>query len=400
MKSKNTSYEEKIDHLRFFAATLVLLFHSVVTWYVWKPLGTDQIRVSPIYNLLLEGHTAVGLFMTLSGFLFATICRDKEINIWSFYRNRVLRIYPLFLTLLLLSCYISPGENNLKSLLTSLFCLQNLGSAVHCDWLTEVLWTVSVEFQFYLIFPFLLVFFRKYSYKYLIGIIVLFSLLRLAAYMATGNIKALSYNTIFGRIDEFIIGMVLGFLFPQIKDKLRHPAWLLFSFVPIYLCASLIHACGGLVNSVKSPIWISWHTLEGMAWGLVIVAYNASIFQFPSRISKALAFAGSVSFSMYVTHYFFLRLSKWLIMPVCFPEQFVSKIFLPLFQQLHTHPFTTSLIFGSCMVFPATFFLSILTYFIIEKPFLEMRTSYTKRLPLPKDAHEERAEHLVLPARV
>jgi peptidoglycan/LPS O-acetylase OafA/YrhL len=390
MKSKNIQYQEKIDHLRFFAAFLILVFHGIFTHFLWKPIGAEHFKGSPLLDVLWEGHTAVGLFMTLSGFLFAVICKGKEVNALGFYRNRFLRIYPLFFTFVFLACYLDQTRNGFISLLTSLSFLQNMESAVFYKWFTEVFWTIAVEFQFYLLFPFILVFFRKYGYKYLFGLIALSILILFAVYIAQGTVKTLSYLTIFGRINEFIIGMIFGFMFDSLRRKLAHPACLPLAMVSVMLAASHFHAFGGLVASVNSYVWIYWPTLEGLVWGFLIVAYNASNLRIPQPFSRWLALAGTLSFSMYMSHYFFLRTSMWYVLCLSSADQHSGWLGVVL-EQLRIHPLTGGLVFGLCVVFPLTLLASILTYSLIEKPFLELRSTYTRR---PDPDREEPAKPL------
>ena len=56
MRSGNTAYIERLDHLRFFAAALVLLFHA------WLLIGgaTASIRQIPIIN---QGQVGVSEFI-------------------------------------------------------------------------------------------------------------------------------------------------------------------------------------------------------------------------------------------------------------------------------------------------------------------------------------------------
>lgn len=398
MKSKNIDYMEKIDHLRCFAALLILVFHSVITHFLWKPLGTDQLKAGPIFNVFLEGHMAVALFMTLSGFLFAVICKGKEVDILGFYRNRFLRVYPLFTLFLLLACYVDQHRNGLVNLLTSLCFLQNTENAVYCKWFTEVFWTIAVECQFYILFPFILTFFRKYGYKYLFGLIALAVVARLAVYMATGSVKPISYVTIFGRIDDFIIGMMFGLCFDQIKRTLAHPIFFLLSFIPLWLAASHFHTFGGLNVSANSYVWIYWPTIEGTVWGFVIAAYVASRFRLPQLLSSWCAFVGTLSFSIYMTHYFFLRTSSWFYLMILTPEQQAPWL-LPALQSMRIHPFTAGLVFGFGIVLPLTLCTSILTYFLVEKPFLELRSTYTRKSKPAEDETIE-AQSARVPVRV
>lgn len=333
--------------------------------------------------------------MTLSGFLFAMIGKNKEIDFWSFYRNRLLRIYPLFSVFILLAFYLDPANNSWSGLLSSLLFLQNSPSAVHLQWFTEAAWTIAVECQFYLIFPVLLISFRRYGYKYLVGLIGLAMLTRLAIYLTTGTVYNIAYLTIFGRIDQFIIGMILGLLFERIRGWLRHPIVLLCALVTLLLSASCFHTIGGSSSSVNSSLWIYWSTLEGLVWAFIIAAYNGSTWTFPAVVSKCLAFGGTLSFSMYLLHIFGLRLLPWFNLQIWSAEHYFPLL-ANILCHLRIHPFTAAMFFGLCLVLPTVLFCSVLTYLLIEKPFLDLRVGYTKNEGLdsatPKDASKLIAE--------
>ena len=79
--------------------------------------------------------------------------------------------------------------------------------------LTPHLWTIAVELQFYLLFPFLVRFLRLYGLAWGLMAIALTITLRLGlSRMDLGDwdIKRISYYTLLGRIDQFIIGMIAG----------------------------------------------------------------------------------------------------------------------------------------------------------------------------------------------
>lgn len=382
MRSKNAEYLEKLDHLRFFAAFLIILYHSV--WMFHLVASTHPIcklngGASPtepvFFPLILEGHTAVALFMTLSGFLFAIICKDKEIDHWGFYKNRFLRIYPLFIVVLLLACYMDLRRNDFMSLLTSLCFLQNMHSAVFLLNGTESLWAIAVEFQFYLLFPWLLIFFRKYGYKYLVGLVGLAFITRVAIYLATKNLYLIAYTTIFGRIDQFVIGMIYGFLFDRMRTKLRNPLALVASIACILGLVTFVHQkCWGLVNG---PQWIIMTDFEGIFWGLLIASYNASSFSFPKGIARFLAFGGTLSYSLYLIHPAVMRLAYW-FGPLVYAPHSRYPVIAKLATELSHQSYIAGLTFALLIAFPVTFVISILTYRLIERPFLELRSTYTK----------------------
>jgi len=373
MKGKNSEYQEKLDHLRFFAAFVIIMYHAVWMYQiVAKPLGVSGGAPPHGWDLIFNGHTSVALFMTLSGFLFATICKDKDIDQWSFYRNRFLRIYPLFMVVLMVSCTIDPQRNGFLNLMTSLFFLQNLKqSAVYLENCTDSLWAIAVEFQFYLLFPFLLLFFRKYGYKYLFGVIALAFLTRLAIYCTSGNAWELGYTTIFGRIDQFVIGMIFGFSFDRIKPRLAHPLLLLIAIALVLGLAQLMTA----LAVYGEGQWVFTTDLEAPVWGFLIACYSASRFNFPKALARVFAYGGMLSFSLYLIHPFMLRLAYWFVPMICLPHS-RFPLLVNLAHTLHDKPFLSGAIFALFVVFPVTMFAASLTYPLIEKPFLEFRTTY------------------------
>jgi peptidoglycan/LPS O-acetylase OafA/YrhL len=144
MKSLNIPYNPRIDQLRWLAATIVFLFHFHQEWRV---LG-GQGLASPWWGLVTEGHTGVGLFFTLSGFLFMQIALHQQQIVYSdFMRNRFLRIFPLFFTIFLVATSIGRDkfkpEDILYLLTTNLGLAPTSGSVI-----TGAAWCISLEFMF------------------------------------------------------------------------------------------------------------------------------------------------------------------------------------------------------------------------------------------------------------
>jgi peptidoglycan/LPS O-acetylase OafA/YrhL len=66
-------------------------------------------------------------------------------------------------------------------------------------------WAVAVEFQFYLIFPFLLGFLNKSPLKVICGVIACALIFRLMSVALGASARDLSYWHIIGRIDQFLL---------------------------------------------------------------------------------------------------------------------------------------------------------------------------------------------------
>lgn len=157
VRSLNLNYDERLDHLRFLAAFMIIAFHSFPPMFAvlrqipcdWNFVMNNLGDLTGIWMIpramLVEGQSAVGLFLTLSGFLFARITAKSDIVPHKFYLNRLLRIYPLYMCFILLALFLSPGDNPLQSLCLSVLTLQNLPHATAHSVLTPHLWSIAVE---------------------------------------------------------------------------------------------------------------------------------------------------------------------------------------------------------------------------------------------------------------
>ena len=72
MQTTQHAYLSRLDHLRFFAAALVVLFH-----YFHTQIG-DLRSGNPLISLVDEGHTGIALFMVISGFIFTLIAGNRH----------------------------------------------------------------------------------------------------------------------------------------------------------------------------------------------------------------------------------------------------------------------------------------------------------------------------------
>src|SRR5215831_2717119 len=101
-----------LDGLRFFAAMFVALGHIEV---IKSRFGLASFSNSSF--LMNIGPIAVTFFFVLSGFLIAYLLMleqqknqssGKKINITIFYKNRILRIWPLYYILVLVVYFVLP----------------------------------------------------------------------------------------------------------------------------------------------------------------------------------------------------------------------------------------------------------------------------------------------------
>ncbi|TIS79978.1 MAG: acyltransferase, partial [Mesorhizobium sp.] len=136
----------QLDAVRAVAVTLVLYAHFLA------PNGTSFL-----------GHLGVRLFFVLSGFLITRLLLDaRDGNAFAsgpalraFYARRVIRIFPPYFAVLAL-VWLTNLEQSSSSLAWHALYLSNFWYALRNDWNPWLLchfWSLSIEEQFYLAWP-------------------------------------------------------------------------------------------------------------------------------------------------------------------------------------------------------------------------------------------------------
>jgi peptidoglycan/LPS O-acetylase OafA/YrhL len=365
MRSVNIPYLPAVDHVRAFAAVLVLAYHGVQLVEHFLRFGQEFRFGFPIafdavpMALLIEGHTAVGLFMVLTGFVLTYGALSHDVWYWPFLRNRLLRTYPLALFMLLLGLVMRPEQFSLGGLLQTLFGLANLPTALDVSPYSSMWWTVAVEWHFYVLFPWLLVFLKRRWAQGVVGLIGALLLLRWAMILTGSSPRNLSYLTIVGRLDQFLLGMLAAHL---------------LATRPLSRRQSAVLTAGGLAATVvtlyvfnRAGSWLSdaswkivWPTVEGLLWMVTLLGYLQLASRATGLWSRALCGVGTISYSIYLTHFVVLTLmirQGWVIRAG--DDTFSGALLTTLF-----------------LVLPITLAVSALTYTCIERPFLSMRGRY------------------------
>jgi peptidoglycan/LPS O-acetylase OafA/YrhL len=357
MQSLNLQYNPRIDQLRWLAATIVFLFHFYIEY-----LGAGGAPATGAWlGIVTEGHTGVGLFFTLSGFLFMQIALAQgQIVYRDFLRNRLLRIFPLFLTIFLLATSI--GRDKFQAQDIFYLLATNLGnSPTSLSVVTGAAWCVSLEFTFYLIFPFLARFAIERGPGYLLKLLALMLFFKLVAYGESARSTLMYFSTFVGRFDQFIIGMLAAMLYRRWQAPLlRHGAWLAPLAFLLALCNSALQAHVAPLNvQPKSVFWITWSMQESVVWAGVIVAWIGMARALPGWLERALGHGGKISFSFYLLHMAVIHaVFAWVGLP-----------------RLIGRPLPDALLLG-VVIYGATWALATLSYHTIEEPFLRMRRRY------------------------
>ncbi len=167
-------YFENLDGLRFFAAFLVFIYHLSI----WLHLPNNLFGKFSRIILSMDssgGEAGVRFFFVLSGFLITYLMFEEEsktnsFSVFKFYVRRILRIWPLYFITLIIGFVIYPivvssaafnEQANPLMYASFLANFDNIFGGKPQTGILGVQWSVSVEEQFYLIWPLLFVPFAK-----------------------------------------------------------------------------------------------------------------------------------------------------------------------------------------------------------------------------------------------
>src|SRR6202789_3606958 len=163
VSSQRRFYQPELDGLRFYAFLGVFVCHTLPvheTFYRGLHMPLPWLWVP----LVLSGSAGVDLFFALSAFLITSLLlRERQetggISLRSFYIRRILRIWPLYFLLIALGVVLAhtSADQNLPWYYVAGYLLF-LGNWVQAVFggpnsICFPLWTVSIEEQFYLVWP-------------------------------------------------------------------------------------------------------------------------------------------------------------------------------------------------------------------------------------------------------
>lgn len=227
MIDSNKVFFPNLEGLRFFAFFVVFINHATgsLSYY-----NSSKEYVFMSTHFFKNGALGVSFFFVLSGFLITyLLLKEKEIsgkiNIKNFYLRRILRIWPLYFLIVVLCLLILPQlENYLPKFfpldvsideINKWFYLTFTGNFDYIynginNVLIGVLWSVSVEEQFYLFWPLLVAFIPT---KHLLKAFILIILGSIAFrfFYAQGNAMIIKYHSL-SSVSDLASGAVIAYL--------------------------------------------------------------------------------------------------------------------------------------------------------------------------------------------
>lgn len=372
MRSSNFRYLVGVDHIRGIAALTVVLYHGTQLIvgdfrgrYFDPNFDRGLTQWNPVKAMVAEGQLGVSLFMVLSGFIFVSGLLDREWSVPQFFFNRLVRIYPLYLFLIALAVALYP-QQTMGALVQALVPIAGFSSSIAEDGIvkaTGLHWTVVVEVQFYLLFPFLMRWLQQGRFWLLARVVLLMVVLRALALVAGDVSMDRIATSIFGHLDEFVLGMVAAWLYRHRAEAVRRWRWALLvgglvGWAALALAMNRWRAHVG--EAAFSDVLVVLPTVTGLVMALVVLGWVTTVTSETVLWSRLLARLGVLSYSIYLTHFMVLQV-------------LVARVDLP---RLGFSEWLDALIWSVVVLVPLTVVLSALTYSVVEKPFLELRRRY------------------------
>lgn len=354
---RGKTYFPALDGLRTICCVWVIFGHGFFSHpYAWFFKGLS--------------HSGVHVFFALSGFLITTLMLGEiqttgKFNKTSFYYRRCLRIFPVYFAALFLAAtllgtlgdkYARPFGSSMQAMdpfHLFAFYAGFIGNFYHGTAPTtlEILWSISVEEQFYLAFGILMAGVKDGSR---ILLIMPFALLislaaRLHLAMTYKDAPELIYHNSFANGDHLVCGVLLAYVWHrkpnlrQLASKLRY--------------ASLLQVCS-LAAILGLSAW-SPHTLVGLALFTPISAFFCAMLvgalasgQGPLAQLLGLSWMrrlGRLTYAGYVFHLYPLVVCWWIA------------------KQISSDPIVMAPL-RTILAIPGTFAVAYLVQRIIEQP--------------------------------
>lgn len=350
MQDTSKSYMPQLDSIRTIAVFLVLIEHWIyqIDWLKNLPMGM----------------TGVTLFFVLSGFLITRILISSRMiseeknesrfhSIKQFYMRRTLRIFPIYyITLFILLIF---NIENIRSIyLWFMLYASNIYFYEISNWAGSLshLWTLAVEEQFYLVWPFLIFFVpKKHLLKSIIGIIILGPVFRTTLFILNNqDIQMESFIHILtpACMDCFGLGALLAYyhVFSD-KDILIKPKIIRTVLLIIF---AVIFGLYYFDNSL-SGVFLFRFCISVICM-LIIYKASVGVKGFMGKIldNTVMMFLGKISYGLYLFHNFMPGLYRSTGLPA------INNIYLNAFVQL-------------LMLIS----ISVISWYIIEKPFNNLK---------------------------
>tara|TARA_A100001015_G_scaffold255912_1_gene297671 strand:- start:1953 stop:3929 length:1977 start_codon:yes stop_codon:yes gene_type:complete len=296
------SYRPDIDGLRAVAVIFVVFYHLFP-------------------DIVFFGFIGVDIFFIISGYLITSLLlsniKQNKFSFKEFYARRIIRLFPsllvvLFLTFLvawffLLDHELSYFGKQLTAGTIFLLNFQLMGEEGYFNIASKSkpllhLWSLSIEEQFYLLWPsviLLIYYFRKNSLNILLSLLIVFFSINI--YLEIFYTNGSFYNSL-ARFWELILGAILGLYFFRDKKEYHSSSLKIFMDNSAYFGFFLIFI---FIISFQTNYTYSgfWMLLPAFGSFLIILSQSNEGLVYRVLSNKFFVNLGLISYPLYLYHW-------------------------------------------------------------------------------------------------
>lgn len=289
-----------IQYLRAYAAILVVINHFC----------NNDIYIFNLLRFDIIGGFGVDIFFIISGFIMAYTLSEfsslssKQTAI-SFIKKRIMRIYPIYLIILipfialyLLKYHLGMTHLSLHSIIGSILIIPSITNDENYHMLNVPAWTLVYEMFFYITLSITISFSKnKRSSLIIYSLLVILTLAFVHIFNLQGErLKWVNLQYMIG--DPIFLDFILVFFLFYLKKiniSMSFPAW---SMLPLLL---LVTSISMVLATKEYPRFISY----GLTAFIIVSIFTLNKSMHYSN-NQLLLFLGGASYSIYLTHPLFL----------------------------------------------------------------------------------------------
>lgn len=293
-------YIPQVDGIRFIAILSVVLYHSTY-FYTTK----NSVVTNDVFNSILSnGYQGVELFFVLSGFILSLpfakkfTAGNRQLSLKNYFLRRLTRLEPPYIIstigFFVLLVFIT-GKYTFSYLLPHLLASLTYSSNIifgQTPVINNVLWSLEVEVQFYILAPFLC-WILFYKIKNALARTVLICILIILAVLFNQQFL-LSKISLIQYISFFFVGILVTQLYIT-EFKFKPNVFLVNSISVIIIIVVFINDYMHASTLYK----VIFHFLIAVLY-LVVIGFNALKFFLQNDF---VCIVGGACYSIYLLHY-------------------------------------------------------------------------------------------------
>lgn len=371
-KQHSTVYIPEFDIIRFFAAFMIVIYHSYIAWKGWfgipGVLSTGDYKSFSGIGLHIDQFLrnlpiGVDIFFFISGYLLTYLLlieKDKygKVNIPKFYIRRGLRIWPLYFFLVALAPFLVNWLGEKQPVYwPTIALINNFHTISTQEWTYPFahFWSICIEEHFYIFWPVIVAFIPTRKLPFTITLLLAFSwCYKIYTYIFLSSNWYELYLHTFSRMDVILLGGLLAVFYLK-KPFVFKLHWLSITLISVILVILL--SFDDMSNYENMLNGVTRRFIYLLLMGLVMMdtLFNPDRKKVLGKF-KPILYLGKVSYGIYMY-------GNILVLVV------IKKILL----QYNI----VNIYFYFLIIFVLSLLIPVISYELLEKPFLKLKQKFS-----------------------